>query len=91
MNKQEITHQLESLINSSKSSIVEAEDNEYNEIWLKDIESLNEAIKAVNLLDAITEVSKLKKRAEEAEMLLREVQPYVLQIDRDKISEFFKK
>ncbi|MFL0267239.1 hypothetical protein [Candidatus Clostridium radicumherbarum] len=44
-----------------------------------------------------TEIDNLKrqvifhmKRAHEAEMLLREVQPYCIPEDRQKISEFFK-
>jgi hypothetical protein len=92
MRKQEVIEQLESLIANAKSFIFENGDNE---IWEADIEALNEAIRAVNEIDEIDnlkrEVIYHMKRAQDAEMLLREVQPYCLQEDRNKISEFFKK
>jgi|GEM_PF-4469777 len=60
-------------------------------MWLKDIDALNEAIWAVNRLDEIIEIDKLRERAQEAEMLLREVQPFCPQIEKNMISEFFRK
>lgn len=49
------------------------------------VEALDKAI------EALEEIDNLKQRAVEAEMLLREVQPYCPVLAKNQISDFFKR
>lgn len=49
MTKQEVIEQLESLMDNSKSFIREKEDDEFNDIWKRDIQALEKAIKILEV------------------------------------------
>ena len=52
----------------------------------------DDAVQALDVaMVAIEEIDKLKMRAEDAEMLLREVQPFCPVLEKNMISDFFKK
>lgn len=85
MNKKEIITELKS--HQEYLKIEQAAGCNYSDL----IEAIDEVLKAISLLNSIKDLNNIIKRAEEAEMLLREVQPFCPVLEKNMISDFFKK